>query len=194
MFNIPISIKIGETEYKIRNNGDYRTILDCFAALNDEELTKEERLFASLIIFYEDLESPDDVVTVFGDNLTDAVNEMYNFFACGVHSQSQSTHKLIDWELDEQMICAAVNKVAGKEIRFEEYLHWYTFMGYYTAVGDGLLSTVVGIRDKIVKGKKLEKYEKEFKRDNPQYFAWNSKSAEQNEADLYVRQIWNSEV
>ena len=114
MFNIPISIQIGETEYKIRNNGDYRTILDCFAALNDEELTKEERLFASLIIFYEDLNSPDDIGTVFGDHVEDAIKAMYNFFACGIDTQKQTAHKLIDWETDEQMIRHNGNDPAHK--------------------------------------------------------------------------------
>lgn len=193
MFEIPTSYEIGGIKYKIRNDGDYRTILDCFAALSDEELTKEERLFASLIIFYEDLNSLEDI-NKFGENVTDAVNDMYDFFACGIKSETKNSRKLIDWEQDEQMICAAVNKIAGKEIRFEPYIHWWTFMGFYSAVGEGLLSTVIGIRNKIITGKKLEKHEREFKRENPQYFVWNSKSVEQKEADEYVKQIWNSEV
>ena len=193
MFEIPTSYVIGGIKYKIRNDGDYRTILDCFAALSDEELTKEERLFASLIIFYEDLNSLEDI-NKFGENVTDAVNNMYDFFACGIKSDTKNSRKLIDWEQDEQMICAAVNKIAGKEIRFEPYIHWWTFMGFYSAVGEGLLSTVIGIRNKIITGKKLEKHEREFKRENPQYFVWNSKSVEQKEADEYVKQIWNSEV
>lgn len=193
MFEIPTSYEIGGIKYKIRNDGDYRTILDCFAALGDEELTKEERLFASLIIFYEDLSSLEDI-NKFGDNVEDAVKKMYSFFACGSESASNNPRKLIDWERDEQMICSAVNKVAGTEIRLVPYLHWWTFLGYYSSVGEGLLSTVVNIRNKMLSNKKLEKQEKEFKRENPQYFVWNSKSVEQKEADEYVRQIWNSEV
>ena len=193
MFEIPTSYEIGGIKYRIRNDGDYRTILDCFAALSDEELTKEERLFASLIIFYEDLNSLEDI-NKFGSNVEDAVRNMYNFFACGSEASGGNSHKLIDWERDEQMICSAVNKVAGTEIRFAEYIHWWTFIGYYSAVGEGLLSTVISIRSKMLSNKKLEKQEKEFKRDNPQYFVWNSKSVEQKEADEYVRQIWNSEV
>lgn len=193
MFEIPTSYEIGGIKYRIRNDGDYRTILDCFAALGDEELTKEERLFASLIIFYEDLSSLEDI-NKFGDNVEDAVKKMYSFFACGSDSSSGNPRKLIDWERDEQMICSAVNKVAGTEVRLVPYLHWWTFLGYYSAVGEGLLSTVVNIRNKMLSNKKLEKQEKEFKRENPQYFVWNSKSVEQKEADEYVRQIWNSEV
>ena len=55
MYTIPTSIDIAGKQFKIRNNGDYRMVLDCFSALNDAELNTEERLFCSLIIFYEDL-------------------------------------------------------------------------------------------------------------------------------------------
>ena len=44
----------------------------------------------------------------------------------------------------------------------------------------------------MIKGKKLEKYEREFKRDNPKYFVWNSKSVTDEEADKLVRDLWNS--
>ena len=54
MYEIPTTIELDGKEFNIRNNGDYRTILDCFNALQDAELNKQERLFASLIIFYQD--------------------------------------------------------------------------------------------------------------------------------------------
>ena len=59
MFEIPTSLKAGEAELTIRNKGDYRMVLDCFAALNDVELTKEERVYCALIIFYENFNSLD---------------------------------------------------------------------------------------------------------------------------------------
>ena len=30
MYEIPTKVNIGGTEYQIRNNGDYRMVLDCF--------------------------------------------------------------------------------------------------------------------------------------------------------------------
>ena len=50
----------------------------------------------------------------------------------------------------------------------------------------------VGIRNKIVKGKPLDKAEKEFRRSNPEYFTWNAKTVEQKEADDLARSLWNS--
>ncbi len=64
------------------------------------------------------------------------------------------------------MIVADVNKVAGVEVRAVEFLHWWTFMAYFHAIGEGQLSTLVSIRDKLRRGKKLEKWEQEYYRKN----------------------------
>ena len=192
MYKIPTTVVINDAEYGIRDNGDYRVILDCFSALQDAELTEQERVFASLIIFYQDLNSLEDVLA--SDNMTDRITAMYTFFNCGDSDTigTKVPYKLIDWEQDSQLISSAINKVANTEIRSAPYIHWWTFMGYFSAIGQSLLSNVISIREKIIKGKKLEKYEREFKRDNPKYFVWNSKSVSDAEADKLVRELWNS--
>lgn len=192
MYDIPTSITIQDQSFAIRNKGDYRVVLDCFSALNDTELSDQERMIACLIIFYEDLESAEDINNL--PDVEEAIKKMYDFFNCGEEDiGAKANHRLIDWDKDSQMICAAINKVSNKEIRLEPYIHWWTFMGYYTAVGDSLLAQVVGIRHKIVTNKKLEKYEQQFKRDNPQYFIWNHKSIEDREAEDWVKSMWNAE-
>lgn len=192
MFDIPISLQCGKESLNIRNKGDYRMVLDCFAALNDVEFTSEERVYCALIIFYEDFNSLEDLSKF--PYLNEAVKQMYWFFNCGDDKGvgANKHHKLIDWEGDSQLIASAVNKVAGTEIRLAPYIHWWTFMGYYLAIGESPLSTIVGIRSKISEGKKLEKYESKFKHDNPQYFIWDSKSIEEKEAEEAIMSLWNS--
>ena len=192
MYEIPQSIILDGVEYPIRNRGDYRMVLDCLAALDDTELTRQERLYSALIIFYEPLNSVESVNSL--PNINTAVLEMFKFINCGQNESPGASvnYKLIDWEQDSQLICSAVNKVYGKEIRLEPYIHWWTFMGYYLAVGDSALSTVVGIRNKVIKGKKLEKHEQEFRKNNPNYFNRNFDSATKKDLDNYVKQLWNS--
>ena len=191
MYTVPTSIIVGDREYKIRNNGDYRVILDCFLALSDVELTAKERLLAGLIIFYEDFNSLDDLAQ--NHDLETLTSEMYKFFNCGSDIVgTKSNRKLIDWEQDSQLICSAVNKVAGKEVRAEPYLHWWTFMGYYTAIGESPISTIIHIRDKIANGKRLEKHEREYRASNPQYFVWNNKTVEESEAEKLILDMWNN--
>lgn len=193
MYELPTSIEIGNHRFAITNRGDYRMVIACFLALEDAELEQLDRILAAMIIFYDDLNELEDVVKVFGDNVEEACEKMFSFFNCNQQNIGYKTqHKLIDWKQDEQLIISAVNNVAGKEVRSEAYIHWWTFIGYYMSVGESALSTVVGIRDKLAKGKKLEKYEKEYQQNNPQYFVWDSKSAEEKKLDEYVRALWNS--
>lgn len=75
--------------------------------------------------------------------------------------------KIGDWEKDVEIIAPAVDAVLGYSCRRCEYLHWWEFVGAYSNIGRGLFAEVVNIRSKRVKGKPLEKYEKEFVREHP---------------------------
>lgn len=193
MYNIPTEIQIDGQSYPIRDNGDYRMVLDCFVALNDEELSTQEKIFASLIIFYEDMNSIEDLNKF--EDIEEAVRQMYTFFNCGhpFDEDERKLPKVIDWEDDSQLICSAVNKIAGQEIRALPYLHWWTFMGYYLAIGNSPLATIVGIRYKIIRNEKLEKYEKKFRDENPQYFK-NINNRIDKEYDDFLKQVWNKGV
>lgn len=192
MFAIPTSVQIGEQSLAIRNKGDYRMVLDCFSALNDIDLDKPERICSALIIFYEDINCLEDIAEF--PDIEHLIQKMFWFFNCGDDRGVGAIkhYKLIDWDGDSQLIASAVNKVANTEVRALEYLHWWTFMGYYLAIGESPLATVVSIRNKIAEGKKLEKYESKFRNDNPQYFIWDSKSIEDKEAEDAVMSLWNS--
>lgn len=192
MYELPTSVTVDDTEYKIRKAGDFRVVLDCFSALNDIEMGENYRILASLIIFYEDFDE-ETVVDIEEDTLIQLVKEMYLFFNCGQQDDSKTpNHKLIDWDKDSQIIMSAVNKVAGKEIRLEEYVHWWTFVGYYMAIGESVLSTVVSIRNKILRGEKLEKWEQKYRMENPNLFNWNSKSIEEQELDALMYELWDN--
>ena len=65
---------------------------------------------------------------------------------------------MMDWEQDSAVIIPAVNKVLGKEIRSMPYCHWWTFLGAYMEIGDGVYQQILQIRQKKLKGKKLEKW------------------------------------
>lgn len=193
MYELPITVPIAGTVYNIRNKADYRVILDVIATYEDAELTHEEQILVSLIIFYECLDSTESVFDVFDtpELLENALQSMMSFIGCYNNDVGYKTqHKVIDWIQDEQLIVSAINNVARTEIRALEYLHWWTFISYYMAVGSCTLATVVSIRDKIARGKKLDDTERDFKRDNPQYFRWKS---EQQQSDMLLKEIWNKD-
>ena len=191
MYRLPTKVTVDDLQFNIRDGGDFRMVLDCFKALQDEELSEDYRVLASLLIFYNELNDFDDL-RQYEPQVQKLVEEMYRFINGGEDSSpgAERDVTLVDWEQDAQIVCAAVNKVASQEIRSVEYLHWWTFLGYYMSIGESVLSTVVSIRDKIAHHKKLEKWEKEFKQNNPKYFVWRQTAKEQDLNNL-VRDIWN---
>lgn len=193
MYELPTSIELEGQSFAIRDDGDFRMVLDCFSILNDYDLELEERLLGALSIFYADIEKDLSEISKL-PSIEEAVKKMYEFFNCHSPeiSQKRPDYKLIDWETDEILITSAINQITGKEIRLEEYIHWWTFMGYYMAVGECPLSTVISIRHKLATNQKLEKYEKKFRAENPQYFTVDVRSKAQQEADAMVRQLWGS--
>ena len=171
VYSLPTELDVGGQILQIRNNGDWRTIIDVCIALSDPALTEMEKIMAAMEIFYiADMSEIKD--------LSKAAELMSEWIAAGEDGPKAKKPKLIDWEADAGLIISGVNGVLGKEIRAEPYIHWWTFIAAYMGIGESALATVVGIRDKIARGKKLEKYEQEFRKNNPQYFGVNKRQAE----------------
>ena len=157
-WTLPKTVKVGGKEYKIET--DYRDILSILFHLQNRNDTEAERIYIALALFYTD----------FGmipkTHYREASEQMMSFIACGMEKDARPAPKLIDWEQDAPLIVADINKVAGREVRELPYLHWWTFIAYFNGIGEGQLSTVVGIRQKKAKGKALSEWEREYYRDH----------------------------
>lgn len=156
------TLTVGGVDYPIRT--DYRNVLQVFEAFHDPELTQEEKWIVAIYLLFEDFFCADDVLQAAQDGfyLEAAMKQVAWFVSAGQPDKEILELPTYNWKQDEQMIFSAVNKVAGRETRELEYLHWWTFLGYFNEVGEGTFSYIVGIRNKLNKGKKLEKHEKEF--------------------------------
>lgn len=159
---LPEVLTVGGEDYSIRT--DYRNVLQVFEAFQDQELTQEEKWIVAIYLLFEDFFCDDDVLKAAQDgfDLGEAMKQISWFISAGQPEKEVLELPTYNWTQDEQMIFSAVNKVAGRETRGLEYLHWWTFLGYFNEVGEGTFSFIVGIRHKLNKGKKLEKHEKEF--------------------------------
>lgn len=160
-WDLPTTVKISNKTLKIRNNCDYRVVLDVIEALNDIELDIKNRIKCALLIFYENLEDCDD--------LESAIKEMMKIINNGEEQTAKQEDKprLMDWDYDFTLIAPAISRVLGYSVRdAKKYTHWYDFIGAYMEIGECTFSTIVSIRSKRAKGKKLEKWEQEFYREN----------------------------
>lgn len=151
---LPEELEVGKNTYPIRT--DFRDILKILCAFNDPELQDEEKVYVCLCILYPNYEEMPK------SDYEAAFEAALSFIDYGVESNAIKSPRIMDWEQDENLIFPAVNKVAGFEVRASKYIHWWTFMGYYMEIGEGTFSQVLHLRLKRSKGKKLEKWEREF--------------------------------
>lgn len=156
---LPEALNIAGKEVPIKST-DFRVVLIIFQAFEDPNLTNNEKMYIVLdaLLGIENIPQGTE---------KEAYDKCCWYLDGGREPQKKGySPKMMDWEQDEQMIFSAVNHVAGKELRTEKYIHWWTFLGYFDEIQEGLFSTVLSIRQKRKKNKKLEKWETEFYREN----------------------------
>lgn len=158
MYELPRSVEVCGVEYEVRT--DYRDVLNIFGILNDANLTVEEKYIGILGIFFLDF------LTMPAEHFEEGLKKCFDFINCGHLESCKKTPKLMDWEQDFQYLVAPMNRVAGKEIRAVEYLHWWTFISLYYEIGDCYFAQIVRIRDLKMRGKLKDKADKEFYRKN----------------------------
>lgn len=151
---LPQTLNINGRAYKIRS--DYRDILQIIAAFGDKELSDEEKAYVCLKRLFVAMES------IPKSDYQDAYEAAVTFIECHISDRKPSP-KVVNWEKDEQLIFPAINKVAGMEVRAVPYMHWWTFLGYFQSIDrEDIWGFILTIRQRRAKGKKLEKYEKDF--------------------------------
>lgn len=184
---LPEHLTVGDMDYPIRS--DYRNVLQAFEAFNDPELLPDDKWTVVISIFFECFSCPYDALEALENGFLkdEAIKQINWFISAGRPERKNDDLPSYSWKQDEQMIFAAVNKVAGTETRELPYLHWWTFLGYFNEVGEGTFSFIVGIRNKLNNGIKLEKHEKEFLSKNRNLVEIKPAltEAEQKEEDAY---------
>ena len=165
-YDLPTSAAIGGVEYQIRS--DYRAILDIIKVMGDPEIEDDERTLLVLSVFYPEFERMPL------SSFQEAIDYVFWFVGGGGDRPKGKRPKLMDWEQDFTLIVAPVNRVLGYEVRDIAYdyeantggLHWWTFLSAYYEIGDCTFAQIVGIRKKKLQGKKLDKADEAFYKEN----------------------------
>lgn len=157
-WNLPTSLTIGGVGYPIMT--DYRVVLDILQSFLDPSLEDDEKWLYCCDRLFDGLEK------LPAKDYEEAVQAAARFIDADMANDGKPKPHLMDWQQDAPIIIPAINRVLGKEIRAVEYMHWWTFLGAYMEIGESLYSSVLGIRQKRARGKKLEKHEMEFYKEN----------------------------
>ena len=148
-WSLPESLTVGDTDIPIR--ADYRDVLKALGAFQ-EELPRYFQWCKAMRLFYRE--------PIPAGLRPAAAQAMADFLDCG--AQEQPSRRLICWDHDGQLIAGEINRVAGREVRSLPFVHWWTFLGWFHAIGDGPLAQVVAIREKLATGKKLDDVQQAF--------------------------------
>lgn len=159
-WTLPTSLNISGVDFAIRT--DFRVVLGIFRYMRQEDITPTVLYGIILKALYIEADK------IPQEHINEALEQAYIYMAGGrtnVNEEESKKPQLVDWEQDADILIPSINRVAGFDVRGTK-VHWWTFLGYYSEIGEGTFATVVGIRAKMAKGKKLEDYEREFLRDN----------------------------
>lgn len=154
LWSLPRQAEFGGEIYSL--HADFRDILEILGWLDREELPPAIRWRVAMGLFYEPELAP--------AHYAQGAAYLADFIRAG--EEDRPGPKLLDWEQDAPAIISDINRVAGREIRDVPFVHWWTFLAWFAAIGQGQLSTLICIRDKRRRGKKLEAWEEEFYRQN----------------------------
>lgn len=184
---LPMTLNVSGRTYNIRT--DYRNILRIFEAFADNSLSDGEKLYVCLKRVYVN----------FSDIPRDRYQEAYEraswFIGCGQVEEKRPPLRTFNWIKDSPILFPAINKVAGTEVRAVEYMHWWTFMGYFQSIDpESLFGTVLSIRQKKLRGKKLEKHERDFYESNKALMALDLEDAKPKTAEETLQDIFNDIV
>ena len=165
LWELPTSVFANGHEYPIRT--DYRAVGDLLTARSDRDMQgddeRETNYIRCELIRQIMFENPDELLPEDAEEAFKAVSE---FIDMGIEPSDKKSPKVMDWEQDATLIIPAVNRVVGHEVRADKYMHWWTFLSAYMEIGECTFSHILSIRQKKATGKKLEKWEQEYIRNN----------------------------
>lgn len=180
---LPTTLEVNGKEYPIRT--DFRVAITIFRAFNDKALPPYIKAMTAIRSLYIDI--PDDLEEAY---------KKANWFLDGgdMPKSKKAPRKMLDWEQDEYLIFPALNKVAGCELRTIEYFHWWSLLGLFNEVGEGLYAQVMNIRHKLAYGKNLEKWEREFFDTHQDLIVIKEKLSPEEEAELKAEEDFINEL
>lgn len=184
-WKLPTSLRVGQKDRPIRS--DFANGLECMIALQDPELDEVDRADVCCRLIY----GSEQAEELYAEGLTDeAILQAFTFLgrSNGPEAEREDAPDLptlVHWETDAPMIFDAINKGRQTDIR-ETDLHWWTFLGLYMEIGQSLFATVLSLRQKLARGVKLDKEERRFVNENPQFFPEAGGLSKEDEEEIFA--------
>lgn len=157
--DFPTELWVNGEAYAI--DADWRSCLKIILALEDPELTQEEKVFILLDNLYGE-NAPEDTQA--------AVDEALRFLNCFEERETTSTERLYSFQQDAKFILSAMSQARKEDIKSAGFLHWWEFASLFMEISaDSMFSRILDIRKRLKKGK-LTKEERQLVAEYPEIY------------------------
>lgn len=155
---LPKKIKVNENIYDI--NYDYKSIINILLALEDEELTNNEKIYVMIKNLYID-EIPEN-------DLEEAIEKAIKFIDLGKESDD-SNHKsdtrTYSFEKDASYIFSGINQTHHIDLEEKKNLHWWKFMSMFMDMSpDCMFGELIYYRKRKAEGKLNKEERKQYEK------------------------------
>ncbi len=156
----PTKIKLGSDILEINTN--YKDCLNIIVMLEDNNLTKYEKIELMLELLYKDTSKINE------NNVEEAIRKAILFLDAGDSKKADSnneeydikTKRVYSFTQDAKYIYSAIKKSHGIDLENIKYLHWWKFVYYFLDLDEkSFFSQMIYLRNQRNKGK-LTKEEK----------------------------------
>lgn len=150
---LPTKIRINDKIYDI--NYDFRTVINILIALEDDELTDNEKAYIMVKKLYKE-DIPEEEFYL-------ACEKAVQFIDCNgsFNSKSSSSQRIYSYKQDGGYIFSGINSTHHIDLEKETNLHWWKFMNLFMDMSpDCMFGEITYYRTRKNEGK-LTKEEKE---------------------------------
>ncbi len=160
MNKFPTKIKVKDDILEV--NTDFRECLNIITMLEDDKLTKQDKIELMLELLYKDTSKINQ------DNIEEATRKAVLFLDAGENKKKNNIEEEYDikykrvysFTQDAKYIYSAIKKSHGVDLENIEYLHWWKFVYYFFDLDEkSFFSQMIYLRNQRNKGK-LTKEEK----------------------------------
>ena len=180
---LPRTLEVGGKMLPIRT--DFRDVLNLFPMFDDPELSDIEKAYVACRNLYQ--------CEITANDFDEAVEKIYWFIDGGdIPKDDPAPVRILDWEKDERTLMPAISKTVGvPDVRSLPYMHWFTFLGAFGEMGEGLFSMILSLRRKLADGEKLDDWEIKWIRKNKDLIAVRTKEEQAaiDETEAFLKEL-----
>lgn len=174
-WTLPTTVTVGGKPYAVHT--DYRDILDIIDHLQNTDDNEQERWYIAMALFYENWRD------IPAQNRQEAAERMAEFIACGKTQGkpgAQTENRLAAGCRADRGRREQGRRVRGTGAALPALVDIHCLLYEHR---QRPLATVVGIRHKLAKGQKLEKWEQQFYRENKEIVDLRPQLTKEEEAE-----------